>query len=69
MKSLLVIGVVTLILSGCGGVDRAVASLTGVAKTCIEGANGVKYSVIQMTSGAFYELQQTPTGPALVVCK
>lgn len=47
MMKLLVILVVAISLMGCGKVDRLEASLTGYAKTCID---GVQY--LQFTSGA-----------------
>lgn len=53
MKKISLVGLVVLsmlgmlTLTGCGKVDRGLASLTGTAKTCIE---GVMY--LQFTSGA-----------------
>lgn len=48
MKNVICLGILSLVLSGCGEIDRAIANVTGSgAKTCVE---GVMY--LQFTSGA-----------------
>ena len=47
MKKILCLGILSLVLSGCGKIDREIAKMTGSgAKTCVE---GVMY--LQFTSG------------------
>lgn len=51
MKNLIAIALIAS-LTGCGWFDRKItANLTGWSQTCVKGL-----SVIQMASGAFYEL-------------
>ena len=45
MKKLLLVA--CLVMTGCGGVSRAKAQLTGWSKTCVEGV-----SYLQFSSGA-----------------
>lgn len=48
MKKILCLSILSLVLSGCGKIDREIAKVTGSgAKTCVD---GVMY--LQFTSGA-----------------
>lgn len=46
MKKLLIVAACVSVLSGCGYIDRKVASVTGTAESCVD---GVKY--LQFASG------------------
>lgn len=54
MKTILVISMMAIALSGCGRIDRMTASITGDAtKTCVD---GVTY--MQWTSGATVQVDR-----------
>lgn len=54
MKKLMVAFLMIVGLSGCGGVDRSIANITGYAKSCVD---GVQY--LQFVSGVTVQYNQS----------